>query len=216
MNTILNEIPIQLVMRRKSWVKYATWSHMSTQIHNYAYALTLTHWGPVTHICVVKLTIIGSDNGLSPGRRQALIWTNAVILLIGPLGTNFIAILIEIIIVSFKKMRLKVSSAIRWPFCLGLNVLRHSGLVSLETLVSIGSCVSLPPDRHQAISWTSNALLLIWPLGTNFGEIENGIPQFSYKEIIWKCRLWNGSHFVPASMCYAERIRSSPLSSFVS
>ena len=33
----------------------------------------LTHWGRVTHICVDKLTIIGSDNGLSPGRRQAII-----------------------------------------------------------------------------------------------------------------------------------------------
>ena len=42
----------------------------------------LTHWGRVTHICVSKLTIIGSDNGLSPGRRQAIIWTNAGILLI--------------------------------------------------------------------------------------------------------------------------------------
>ena len=49
----------------------------------------LTHWGGVTHICVVKLTIIGSDNGLSPGRRQAIIWTNAGILIIGPLETNF-------------------------------------------------------------------------------------------------------------------------------
>ena len=49
----------------------------------------LTHWGLVTHICVGKLTIIGSDYGLSPGRRQAIIWTNDGILLIGPLGTNF-------------------------------------------------------------------------------------------------------------------------------
>ena len=48
----------------------------------------ITHWGRVTHICVSQLTIIGSDNGLSPGRRQAIIWTNAGILLIGPLGTN--------------------------------------------------------------------------------------------------------------------------------
>ena len=37
----------------------------------------LTHWGRVTHICVSKLTTIGSDNGLSPDRRQAIIWTNA-------------------------------------------------------------------------------------------------------------------------------------------
>ena len=52
-------------------------------------ALSLTHWGRVTHKCVGKLTIIGSDNGLSPGRHQAIIWTNAGILLSGPLGTNF-------------------------------------------------------------------------------------------------------------------------------
>ena len=51
--------------------------------------LPLTHWGRVTPICVGKLTIVGSDNGLSPGRRQAIIWTNAGILLIRPLETNF-------------------------------------------------------------------------------------------------------------------------------
>ena len=39
-----------------------------------------THWSRVTHICVSKLTTIGSDNGLSPGRRQAIIWTNAGII----------------------------------------------------------------------------------------------------------------------------------------
>ena len=50
----------------------------------------------MTHIYVNKLTTIGSDNDLSPDRRQAIIWTNAGILLIGPLGTNFSEILIEI------------------------------------------------------------------------------------------------------------------------
>ena len=84
----------------------------------------LTHWGRVTHICVSELTIIGSDNGLSPGRRQAIIWTNAGILLIGPSGTNFSEILIEILAFSLKKMRLKVLSAKWRPFCVGLNVLR--------------------------------------------------------------------------------------------
>ena len=62
-----------------------------------------THWGRVTHICVSKLIIISPDNGLSPGRRQAIIWTNAGILLIGPLGTNFSKILIEILTFSLKK-----------------------------------------------------------------------------------------------------------------
>ena len=83
----------------------------------------LTHWGRVTHIWVSDLTSIGSDNGLSPGRRQAIIWTNAGILLIGPLGTNFNEILIGIQTFSFKKMHLKVSSAKWRPCCLGLNVL---------------------------------------------------------------------------------------------
>ena len=68
---------------------------------------------------------IGSDNGLSPGRRQAIIWTNSGILLIGPLGTSFTEILIEIHIFSFTKMRFKVSSAKWQPFCFGLNVLIH-------------------------------------------------------------------------------------------
>ena len=67
--------------------------------------------------------MIGSDNGLSPGRRQAIIWTNAGILLIGTLGTTFSEIVIEIRIFSFKKMGLKVSSAKWRPSCLGLNVL---------------------------------------------------------------------------------------------
>ena len=56
----------------------------------------LTHWGRVPHICVSKLNIISSDNGLSPGWHQAIIWTNVGILLIGPLGTNFSEIAIDI------------------------------------------------------------------------------------------------------------------------
>ena len=54
----------------------------------------------------MRLTIVGSDNGLSPGRRQVIFWTNAWILLIEPLGTNFSAILIEILTFSFKKMHI--------------------------------------------------------------------------------------------------------------
>ena len=90
------------------------------------YENILTHWGRVTHICVGNLTIIGSDNGLSPGRRQAITWTNVGILLIGPLGTNFSGMLIEIRTFSFKKIHLKMSSGKWRPFCLGLNVLSQT------------------------------------------------------------------------------------------
>ena len=91
----------------------------------------------MTHICVSKLTIIGSDNGLAPDRRQAIIWTNAGLLLIGPLGTNFIEISIEITAFSFKKTRLKVSSAKRRLFCLVLNVLRGVFPMSINQTVHI-------------------------------------------------------------------------------
>ena len=84
-----------------------------------------THWGRATHICVSKLTIIVSDNCLSPGRRQAITWINDGILLIGPLGTNVSEILSKMLTFSFKKRHLKTSS-VKWrPFCLGLNVLIH-------------------------------------------------------------------------------------------
>ena len=91
--------------------------------HTWTKHYSLTHWGRVTHICASKITIIGSDNGSSPGRRQTFIWTNAGILLILASGTNFSEILSEIHTFSFKKMHLKMSSEKRRPFCLGLNVL---------------------------------------------------------------------------------------------
>ena len=93
---------------------------------------SLTHSGRVMHICVSKLTIIGSDNGLSPDWHQAIIWTNTGILLIGPLGTNFSEILVEIHAFSFKKMHLKMSSGKWRPFCLGLNVLYEIFFAKLD------------------------------------------------------------------------------------
>ena len=95
----------------------------------YLHNLKLTHWSRMTHICIGKLTTIGSDNGLSPGRRQAIIWTNAGILLIGPIGTNLGEILIGIQTFSLKKICLKMSSVKCQPFCLSLNVLIGGPLV---------------------------------------------------------------------------------------
>ena len=64
-------------------------------------------WGRVAHICIGKLTI----------------WTNAGILLIESLGTNFSENLVATQTFSFKKMYLKISSGKWRPFCLGPNVL---------------------------------------------------------------------------------------------
>ena len=103
--------------------KESSWEPLDFQPQTLDRYIFLTHWGLVTHICVGRLTIIGSDNGLLPGRRQAIILTIAGIVLIWPLGTHFSEILIRILPFSFKKMRLKVSSAKRRPFCLGLDEL---------------------------------------------------------------------------------------------
>ena len=72
----------------------------------------------------VNYAIICSDNGLSHGRRQYIIWTNTGILLIRTSGTNFSEILGAIHTFSFKKMHLKMSSGKWRPFRPGLNVLK--------------------------------------------------------------------------------------------
>ena len=66
---------------------------------------------------------IASDNGLSLGQHQAIIWTKAWILVIRPLWTNLNEILIEIYTVSYKKIHFKMLSGRWWPYCLGLSVL---------------------------------------------------------------------------------------------
>ena len=124
----------------------------------------LTQWGRVTHICISKLTIIGSDNGSSPVQRQAIIWTNAGILLIGTLGTNFNEILIKIYIFSLKKMHFNLSSGNWRSFCLGLiapiglsfwypfiNSLWPSDTIWRHIWVNIGSGNGLLPDGTKPL-----------------------------------------------------------------
>ena len=111
----------------------------------------------MTHICVGKLTIIGSDDGLSPGRRQAIIWTNAGILLIGHLGTNFSEILIEIHTFSFKKIDFNMSAKWR-PFCPGLNVLNPSHNKAAQNTKSLRTCIH--DSRPGPSSWLKCSSIL--------------------------------------------------------
>ena len=118
-----------------------------------------THWGRVTHICVGNLTIIGPDNDLSPGRRQAIkkIRTNAGILLIEPFRTNFSEITIEIHTFSLKEMHLIMSSGKWRPFCLGLSV-KSSGLIRKH----IWNSTSTEILRQHAKHWLPNWELDFW------------------------------------------------------
>ena len=149
---------------------YPSLASWKSQISNLG---TLTHWGRVTHMCVSKITIIGSDNGLAPGRRQAIIWTNDGILLIRPLGTNFSEILSEVHTLSFTIMHLKTSSAKWRPFCLGLNVLTHWGRVVHRCVRKLSHhCFrwwhnGLAPGLRQAITYTMLGYCQLDPLEQN-------------------------------------------------
>ena len=116
----------------------------------------------MTHICVGNLTIVGSDNGLSPDRRQAIIWTNAGFLSIGLLRTYFSENLIKIQQFSLKKMHVKMASAKWRPSCLGLNMLNaERSLCCLDQYMAptskyvISNCSS-PPSIYASNSPQTN------------------------------------------------------------
>ena len=167
----------------------------------------------MTHICVSKLTIISSDNGLSPDQHQAIIWSNDEILLIGPLGTNFNEILIGSQTFSLKKMHLKMSSGKWRPFCLSLNVLTYftsrpyvlwveSHLISTANLLVAGllldhkkiiqaSSYSLFYSPKAVVS-PHSGLTLKW-LGHFF---QNGISLSDAVHLICNIFIWNWSYTV--------------------
>ena len=105
----------------KSWWRQIQIIHSLCKECFFPQICGLTLWCRVTHICVTKLNIIDLDNGLSPGRRQAIFWTSDGILLIWPSGSNFNEMFIEIHEFSFKKIHLKMSSAKWRPFCPGIH-----------------------------------------------------------------------------------------------
>ena len=101
----------------------------------------LTHCGRVTHISVGKLVIIGSDNGLSPDRRQAIIGTNVRLLSIRLLRKYFNENSIKIQQFSLKKMHVKKSSAKWRPSCLGLTVLKCGQVQSIIHVMRCRLCM---------------------------------------------------------------------------
>ena len=119
------------------------------------------------HICLSKLT--------TTGRHQAIICTNAGILLIPNIGTNFSEIVSKIRTFLFKKIQLKMSSAKWQQVCLGPNVLRMFNNASsvwvswelnpLTTSLFIQQVVEVNKNLHQ-----SSTLLVLCernPLETN-------------------------------------------------
>ena len=154
------------------------------------------HWGRVTHVCVSELTIIGSDNGFSPGRRQAIIWNNAGLLLIEPLGTNFSEISIGIQTFSFKKIHLNMSSAKWRPLCLGLNVLICRLLWDLYTELIV-RCTVYTETRQVPIYWTR-----IWCLQMSCST--GTVPSF--RQTLW---IRNKIFFFHAMIWYKFKLNNT-------
>ena len=121
------------------------------------------HWGRVTHICIDELWQHCSDNGLSPGRRQTIIWTNAGLLSI---GTIFNEIVVEIYI----KMSMKISSWKWRPSCLGLNVLTkwwHLIILNPPSPTLSISKLVFPPHKYLITegSWPTGGWMGGWFVG---------------------------------------------------
>ena len=90
---------------------------------------------------------IGSGSRLSPVRRQAITWTKADVLSIGPLGTNFSEILVEIVAFSLTKMRLKMSFEMAAISLMGIWVNTH-----LKCSTRITTIFLMGPHLHDRSS----------------------------------------------------------------
>ena len=144
--------------------------------------------------CISNLTIFGPDNGLSPGRRQAIIWTNDGILLIGPLGTNFSEILIEIYIFHSRKCIGK------WrPFCLASMCYYSEQLLILFTGYGIfnKNAIYLWSLSWSHPEWQWQIYLGIVMLG--WGEILN--EKWKHFQMDLGCQFWSIDHEISSCFC---------------
>ena len=171
------------------------------------------------HICINKSTIIGSDNDLAPGWCQAINWTNAGILLIQTLGTNFSEVLREILIFSFQKIQLKMLSAKWQPFCLVLHVLtamphfnlppgmiHHSTITVIQqaftwdyslyslTMTRLTFSATLHPGRLALVAMATTQMAGHIIPNTWFGG-RNGINSLLY-ELCWLRPMRHCSEFI--------------------
>ena len=152
----------------------------------------LTYLGRVTHICVSKLIMIGADTGSSPGRRPSIIWTNAGILLIGRLGTNFSEISIEINKFSFKETwrhQMETFYALL-ALCEGNSPAIGEFPSQRPVTRSFDVFFHLRLNKRLSIqSWS-------WWFDTPSRSLWR-----HFNECIWISRLENGSRIVSVSLC---------------
>ena len=127
----------------------------------------------MTYICISNLTIIGSDNGLLPRQHHAIIWTNAGILLIQTLGTNFSQILNEIHTFSFKKIHFKMLSG-KWMKILDENDVEKKKWKKKKLKKK------LKKKRNQCVV----------PLEFTYGQFNRKYSQYKLLNLECKLHIW--------------------------
>ena len=131
----------------------------------------LTNWGEVTHICVRILTIIVSDNGLSPGRRRAIIATNAAMLLIGHSWSNFSEMWIEIHSFSFNEFNDLIYVEINLQTWIVDSISVFCFLIEL-------ACLNLLPWLFEWTFFTLSVTMWLWLDGKRICTLFMHIPYF--------------------------------------
>ena len=94
---------------------------------------------------------IGSDNGLSPDRHQAIIWTNVAFLPIGSLGTKFSQIVIK-------------SQTFYWRKCFWKCWLKISAILGRPQ----SSHISSHAERNKAQCWCYPSLKILLDYNKSF------------------------------------------------
>ena len=149
----------------------------------------LTHWDWVTHICVSKLTIISWDNGLSPGQRQAIIWTNDAILLIRTLGTN-----LSIQENAFEIVVYGMASILSWPQCVKLNMCLlqfPSYPAAVMPAWPSGYCSYWPPGTPTITNdWTNRIQVDHLQRISGFNTLRPKRMDDIFQKVIWNFFYW--------------------------
>ena len=120
-----------------------------------------TRWGQVAHICVNKLFMIGSDNGWVPGQCVAIICTNAEILLIWSLATNYNEILSEIHTFSFKENAFKNATWKMVAILLSRNTYYKNNIWELYLRVLPRDLTSLDNRYETPCQWSCMPVYVI-------------------------------------------------------
>ena len=134
---------------------------------------------------------IDSDNGLSPVQRQTIIWTNTVLLSIGPSRWNFSEIWIKIENFSFMKIQFKMLSRNGGHFVRGWRWVKEKSRFLELGLYSISHMIS-----YCQILWNLEA---VWYGFRNFQLFPNLTDALTERPVKFKNDTIISTSYIAAS-----------------